>query len=45
MAKDIPAGGICTTRESDGLYRIVKVLVLDEHVVRLRSFATRFKAR
>ena len=42
MAEDIIVGGLYATREQDGLYRTVKVLVLDEHVVHLRSYATRF---
>jgi hypothetical protein len=43
MAEDIVVGGLYATRGEDGSYRIVKVLVVDEYAVHLRSYATRFK--
>jgi len=43
MVEDIVVGGLYATKDDDGLYRIVKVLVVDEYAVHLRSYATRFK--
>lgn len=43
MADDIVVGGLYATRDKDGSYRIVKVLVVDEFAVHLRSYATRFQ--
>jgi|SRR5262245_21685702 len=43
MAADIVVGGLYATRDQDGTYRIVKVLVVDEFAVHLRSYADRFK--
>jgi hypothetical protein len=43
MADDIVVGGLYATREEDGSYSIVKVLVVDEVAVHLRCYATRFK--
>ena len=42
MAEPILVGGLYASRDSDGRYRIVKVLLLDEHAVHLRSYAERF---
>jgi hypothetical protein len=43
MSEEIVVGGLYATQERDGSYRIVKVLVGDEFVVHLRSYANRFK--
>jgi hypothetical protein len=43
MAGEIIVGGLYATRDKDGSYRIVKVLVVDEFAVHLRSYATHFK--
>ncbi len=43
MADDIVVGGLYATRDEDGSYGIMKVLVVDENAVHLRSYATRFK--
>jgi hypothetical protein len=40
---DIVVGGLYAVRNGDGTYRIVKVLVVDEFAVHLRSYANRFK--
>jgi hypothetical protein len=40
---DIVVGGLYAIRDQDGTYRIVKVLVVDEFAVHLRSYANRFK--
>jgi hypothetical protein len=42
MSQEIVVGGLYATR-SDGSYQIVKVLVVGESAVHLRSYATRFK--
>jgi hypothetical protein len=41
--KDIVVGGLYATRDQDGTYRIVKVLVVDEFAVHLRMYANRFQ--
>src|SRR3954467_785641 len=41
--QSIKVGGIYATPEKDGSWRIVRVLVLDEHAVHLRSYSDRFK--
>jgi hypothetical protein len=41
--EDIVVGGLYAARAQDGTYRIVKVLVVDEFAVHLRSYANRFK--
>jgi hypothetical protein len=43
MAEDIVVGGLYASRDQDGTYRIVKVLVVNEFAVHLRSYANRFK--
>jgi hypothetical protein len=43
MTEDIIVGGLYATRGEDGLYRIVKVLVLNEFAVHLRMYANRSK--
>ena len=43
MAEEIIVGGLYATHDANGSYRIVKVLVVDEHAVHLRSYATRLK--
>lgn len=43
MAADIVVGGLYASRDRDGNYRIVKVLVVDGLVVHLRSYANRFR--
>lgn len=43
MTEEIVVGGLYATRDPDGLYRIVKVLAVDEFAVHLRSYATRFR--
>jgi hypothetical protein len=42
--EDIVVGGLYATRDEDGSYRIVKVLVVDEFAVHLRSYANRFES-
>jgi len=42
-ADDIVVGGLYAMRDEDGKYRIVKVLVVDEFAVHLRSYANRFE--
>jgi hypothetical protein len=39
---DIVVGGLYAVRDQDGTYRIVKVLVVEELAVHLRSYANRF---
>jgi hypothetical protein len=41
--EEVVVGGLYATRDKDGTYRIVKVLVVDEYAVHLRSYADRFK--
>jgi hypothetical protein len=43
MSEEIVVGGLYASQERDGFYRIVKVLVVDESAVHLRSYANRFK--
>ena len=40
---DIVVGGLYAMRDEDGRYRIVKVLVVDDVAVHLRSYADRFE--
>ncbi len=40
---DLIVGGLYAMRNQDGTYRIVKVLVVDQTIVHLRSYANRFK--
>jgi hypothetical protein len=40
---EIVVGGLYATRDKDGSYCIVKVLVVDEYAVHLRRYANRFK--
>lgn len=42
MPETILLGGLYASRDSDGQYRISKVLALDERIVHLRSYADRF---
>ncbi len=42
MPASILVGGLYACRDSNGQYRVCKVLVLDEHAVHLRSYANRF---
>ena len=42
-APEVVVGGLYATRDSDGSYRIVKVLIVDEFAVHLRSYANRFE--
>lgn len=41
---EIVVGGLYASRQTDGTYRIVKVLVADEHAVHLRMYAERYDA-
>lgn len=43
-AADIVVGGLYANAEEDGSFSIVKVLVLDDRIVHLRAYATRFAA-
>ena len=43
MPDEIVVGGLYATRDEDGYYRIVKVLVVDEFAVHIRCYATRFR--
>ncbi|MGL6075428.1 MAG: hypothetical protein ACRC8S_14835 [Fimbriiglobus sp.] len=43
MADDNVVSGLYASRDKNGSYRIVKVLVVDEYAVHLRSYTTRFK--
>lgn len=45
MPEPILVGGLYAGRDSDGRFRISKVLVLDEHAVHLRTYAERFAER
>lgn len=42
MKEEVVVGGLYAMREEDGSYRIVKVLVVDEFAIHLRSYANRF---
>jgi len=44
MDTEIVVGGLYAARDRDGLYRITKVLVLDERIAHLRTYANQFKA-
>jgi hypothetical protein len=39
----IQVGGLYTTQEKDGTWRVMKVLTVDEHAVHLRSYANKFR--
>ena len=41
-AKAIEVGGLYATRDDDGSWRVMKVLVLDDHAVHLRAYANKF---
>jgi hypothetical protein len=44
MDRDLPiVGGLYASREDNGLYRVVKVLAVDDFAVHLRSYADRFE--
>jgi hypothetical protein len=45
MSEEIVVGDLYAPQDQDGTYRIVKVLVVDEFAVHLRSYANRFKER
>ena len=40
---EIVEGGLYASRQTDGSFRIVKVLVADEHAVHLRMYAERYE--
>jgi hypothetical protein len=41
--QSIQVGGLYTTQDTDGSWRVMKVLALDEHAVHLRSYANKFR--
>jgi len=41
--QSIQVGGLYTTRDEDGTWRVMKVLALDEAAVHLRSYANKFR--
>lgn len=44
MPEEIVVGGLYAMREPDGSYCVVKVLVLDQHIIHLRHYAPRFES-
>jgi hypothetical protein len=41
--QSIQVGGLYAAQDQDGSWRVMKVLVVDEHAVHLRSYANKFR--